>query len=509
MKPRVSAATGEPVYCDVPPFHPDTRFPELPFNDVSPRPNPVYRLLRCALAELGLDRDGYSTPRWDPFASIIREGDTVVIKPNFVLHRNDGGGPLEAVVTHPSVLRAVADYAFIALKGHGRIIIADTPQMDCHWEELMKFERLDAIASFYRECLGFPLEVMDLRNFYVTDLSQRAYAGNRTSLPGDPMGTLKFDLSLLSAFQEIAGVETQFYGADCNREETIALHSGERHEYHVSRTLYSADVVISVPKMKVHKKVGVTLNLKGLVGTVTNKNCLVHYRLGTPSAGGDQLPNNRPSRDLQMVGLQRWLMDRTLARQSACGDYIYQTLRWLYHKLVRPFWKVSSETHSYDGGNWSGNDSAWRMTVDLAKLFFFLNKDGILGPEPARRFFSVVDGVVGGEGEGPLAPAPVRAGCIVAGENPVAVDLVAARLMGFDVRRIRQFGLIRLPEWDFGLRNPEDIEAVVDGVLLCGATLFDTSWMSPVPRFRPHPGWTGIIELSRTNPVAEEAGHKQ
>ena len=94
-------------------------------------PNPAYRLLRRALADLGLDRKELGTPRWNPFAGVVREGDTVVIKPNFVLHRNAGGGPLEAVVTHPSVLRAIVNYTFIALQGHGRIIIADTPQMDC------------------------------------------------------------------------------------------------------------------------------------------------------------------------------------------------------------------------------------------------------------------------------------------------------------------------------------------------------------------------------------------
>ena len=313
---------------------------------------------------------------------------------------------------------------------------------------------------------------------------------------------MKFDPSRLSAFQEIVGLEGQFYGADYCREETIALHSGGRHEYHVSRTLYSADGVISLPKMKVHKKVGVTLNLKGLVGTVTNKNCLVHYRLGTPSAGGDQLPDNRSLSDLRMVRLHRWLKDHTLAYQSVCGDHVYQQVRWLYRKFVRPFRMVSAETRILDAGNWSGNDSAWRMTVDLAKLFFFLDEDGGLRSEPARRFFCVVDGVVGGEGEGPLAPTPVRAGCIVAGENPIAVDLVAARLMGFDVGRIRQFSLIKLQDWDFGLRNPEDIEAVVDGKPLSGATLFDSSWVSPVPRFSPHPGWTEMIGFGGTSPEA-------
>lgn len=36
--------------------------------------------------------------------------------------------------------------------------------------------------------------------------------------------------------------------------------------------MYDADVYISIPKLKTHQKVGVTLNLKGLVGSISNKN---------------------------------------------------------------------------------------------------------------------------------------------------------------------------------------------------------------------------------------------
>lgn len=76
MQLRVSVVTGEPVYCDVPPFHPDSCFPELPFTEVSPMPNPAYRLLRRALADLGLDREGLGTPQWNPFSGVVRECDT-------------------------------------------------------------------------------------------------------------------------------------------------------------------------------------------------------------------------------------------------------------------------------------------------------------------------------------------------------------------------------------------------------------------------------------------------
>ena len=54
--------------------------------------------------------------------------------------------------------------------------------------------------------------------------------------------------------------------------------------------MLNADVFISVPKLKAHHKVGATLNVKGLVGTVQSKNELPHWRIGFPSVGGDEFP---------------------------------------------------------------------------------------------------------------------------------------------------------------------------------------------------------------------------
>lgn len=52
-----------------------------------------------------------------------------------------------------------------------------------------------------------------------------------------------------------------------------------------------ADVFINLPKMKVHKKTGVTLSLKNLVGINADKNWLPHYSGGSPRNGGDQFSN--------------------------------------------------------------------------------------------------------------------------------------------------------------------------------------------------------------------------
>ena len=50
-----------------------------------------------------------------------------------------------------------------------------------------------------------------------------------------------------------------------------------------------------------------------------------------------------------------------------------------------------------------------------------------------KKYISIVDGIVAGEGNGPKAPDSVNAGCIIAGSNPVSVDVVCARMMNFDM----------------------------------------------------------------------------
>jgi uncharacterized protein (DUF362 family) len=487
----VAARCTTPVYNQEPPYHPSMAYAELPFSFVSATANPAYTLLRQLLVDLGLDSAHYGESNWNPLGQIVRPGNIVVLKPNFVISHNAGGSSLDALVTHPSILRALVDYAFVALKGEGKIIIADAPQMDCNWDILMRHERLDAIQEFYYREFGFPIDVCDLRNFEVIDNRQPAYPSNRRELPGDPLGSVVVNLGKESKFYGLPSHD--YYGADYDRSVTNLHHQGETHEYCVSKTVLAADVVISVPKMKVHKKVGVTLNCKGLVGINTNKNYLVHYRLGTPSSGGDQLPDLQNATDSLIVKTQRWLMDRTLAKDSAVGELAYRTAHGLYQHVVRRFAPVSPETRIRDAGNWYGNDSAWRMTADLANIVRHCDRSGEMQSLPQRRFFSVIDGIVGGEDNGPLAATAKPVGCLVAGEDIFAVDMVATRLMGFDARVLKQFS--GRPEED----RLEAVRAIVDGHVIDGDELFDPFDRDPRLDFKPHPGWAGQIEVARSH----------
>lgn len=493
MTENVAIGITIPFYNTNPPFHPHIPYPELPFSEFSANLNLPYHLLRDLLHNLGYDSQNFGKKEWNPFGSFIKPEQTVLIKPNFVQHYNASGGDLFAVITHPSILRAIIDYCFIALKGIGRIIIADAPQMNCNWKQLMEALKLDTIQEFYHSKFNFNIEIYDLRNFFLIDPQQPAYSKNRERSLGDPLGSVIVNLGQLSSFYGLPS--ENYYGADYDRNETISHHHGETHEYCVSKTILSADVFISVPKMKVHKKVGITMNLKGLVGINTNKNYLIHYRLGLPNKGGDQYPHGQKIADNFVINMQRWLFDKALAKQTQWGDLAYKIALKVYRMFISPVRKVSVSTIIHDSGNWYGNDTTWRMTADLAKILFFADSKGKLHNSLQRSIFCVVDGIVGGENDGPLAPEVKPCGCLVIGKNPFVVDMVATRLMGFSIRKIRQFDLIFNKNWNFSINSLSDIEVLLCGNKIKGESFFDPSWRDPIFCFKPHPAWIGNIEI--------------
>jgi len=138
------------------------------------------------------------------------------------------------------------------------------------------------------------------------------------------------------------------------------------------------------------------------------------------------------------------------------------------------------------------------MCCDLNRCLYYSDAHGLYleAPTPVRTVLTVIDGIVAGEGEGPLAPRDVPLGVVLAGTDPVAVDLVAVRLMGFDEQRIPK---ICEPMQDKGprittVRHPRDVvvREVTSGTLDVRELRLDEVSISDV--FAPHPGWRGHIE---------------
>jgi uncharacterized protein (DUF362 family) len=486
---------GTAEYSSLPPYNPSDRYPEyekeLGISEIS---NPAYEGVRTVFQLLEMDKEHYGTQEWNPLADVIRPGNTIVIKPNFVLSDHYRGGNLFSIITHPSVIRAIVDYVYKALSGEGKIIIADTPQMDCDFQELLERTRLDSIQDLYWKIHKFEIEIRDLRQFWFKYENENYVASQekRISLPGDPDGNVVINLAGKSAFDSV--MNRNFYGADYNRGETIYHHTGGRQEYMLSKTILNSDVLISVPKLKVHKKVGVTLNAKGLVGTITNKNYLVHYTLGTPKRGGDQFPENMlPASAKMIIALQRFLNDALLAKKSDLGSKLYKFAYSSYRKILKPLLKeTSKKIVLLDGGNWYGNDSAWRMVSDLMKISIYADKKGVLQDTPQRKIFSIIDGIIGGEGNGPLFPDEKKVGIIVSGFNHLAVDIVATRLMGFDWKKLPWISdLINNKDFDFFIRSVDEITTVSNDTNLSAVLNSSSRFFS----FVPHPGWRGHIEI--------------
>jgi hypothetical protein len=117
-------------------------------------------------------------------------------------------------------------------------------------------------------------------------------------------------------------------------------------------------------------------------------------------------------------------------------------------------------------GNWHGNDTIWRMILDLNKVLFYSGLDGTMRDGNfvnAKRYIGIVDAGLVGEGHGPLAPDPVWMGYLFCGVNPVAIDAVSAAFMGFDPLKIptiaRAFQVLYYPLCTFSY---EDVRVSID-----------------------------------------------
>ena len=471
------------------PWGPGKAYPELAalLGDQATvgAPNHVYAAVRAALRGCGLDAERFGTQEWNPLGALVARGTRIVLKPNFIRHWNPvPEASVESVITHGAVVRTMVDYALLATGLEGSVAIAEAAQHDCDFAEIRRIVGLDELVRFYDETLGFELEVIDLRREAVT--YRDAVIVERRALPGDPKGYRLVDLGSRSAFQG-SGLDPQrFRGADYDSQPTSEHHTGGRHEYLLSETVLSADLVVNLPKLKTHKKTGVTLALKNLVGINGDKNLLPHHCVGSVSDGGDEFPGKD--------GVDRL---RSFATEVARG-LLKRGIGTGLVRLVRRAENAVRGDAFIRSGNWHGNQTTWRMCLDLNRIFYYSDKRGEHweAAEPVRRALTVVDGIVAGEGEGPLAPRDRPLGVVLASRDPVALDLAAVRLMGFDearlpkVREAMTSNTLRLSP----VRSPDDVtvvESPPDGGPLRELGL---DALAAGESFAAHPGWQGHVE---------------
>ena len=407
-----------------PPFSPGESYPEYPFKNIAAAPNHVYALVRESFRRLGLDRTRFGTKEWNPLGELLRPGENVVVKPNWVYQENRGHGSREAVTTHPSIVRALLDYIWIALRGEGTVIVGDAPIQGCRLDKLLENLNWHALPAFYAENGRMEVVLEDWRlevyhgDAYVTFRKEVRPAGERFSV---------VDLGNYSALEPVSNDHKNFRVTYYDPSKLLLHHRSGKHEYCVSRRVLEADVIFNVSKLKSHRLAGITCCMKNLVGINGHKSFLPHFRQGSATEGHDEYP--RPN---ILKALQSTFADRHTAAQGRLSQFPYGLLRYSLLLLL----KLAGMRIRY--GAWHGNDTIWRTILDLNRIVLYADRQGFLQPSPQRRVFCLVDAVLAGEQEGPMRPKDRHCGVVIAGTNSLAVDTAAVKLLGFAMDLIPQ-----------------------------------------------------------------------
>ncbi|MBQ2622257.1 MAG: DUF362 domain-containing protein [Thermoguttaceae bacterium] len=410
-------------------FSPGVSYPEYPFgSDISDQKNDVYEMIRESFRMLGMDDSRYGTPQWSPLSEIIQPGETVLLKPNLVYHRNfapENG--LDCLITHPSLVRAMVDYVYIALRGKGNIIVADAPMQSCEFDVLKQNSGYNQMLDFYDKH-QVHIEFLDLRNV-ITKLENDVLI-NQPVVNSNENVTI--DLGQNSYHAGLSNERYKNYRI-LDYDPTIMTkhHNADKNEYLVAKKILDANVIINMPKPKTHRKAGVTIALKNLVGINTNKEWLPHHTKGSKMSGkGDEYLISSRFRVLHAYVQDLYNYFHARNENSFATK--------LSRKILGYFNKKAPQ-HRYDffsEGSWYGNDTIWRTILDLNLILRYVDSDGNLQKTRQRKVFNVADMIISGEAEGPLLPKPKDVGIIAMAYNSVCMDEVIAALMGVDIEFI-------------------------------------------------------------------------
>lgn len=451
--------------------------PELPGGQAD-------TMAQVALRELflawGLDAGRAGTAEWNPLAEFAPPGARVLIKPNWVLHWNQSGASMDCMITHASVIEAILEY--VSLTHPGSVVVGDAPLQGCDFEALCQAGGVHSMIRRFQE-RGLPLRVADFRRTVLLGAELGAHRlEDRRALDRYVL----FDLGQESLLEAHAADADKFRVTMYNPDLLRRTHSAGRHQYLIAREALESDLVINVPKLKCHRKSGVTGALKNLVGINGNKEFLPHHRKGGAGAGGDCYAGRsrlkRKAEDLLDAANRR--QPGMLLKALVGGADVLSRLAAL-----------TGEDSNLEGG-WYGNDTVWRMVLDLQRILRYGREDARLAAEPQRRVIHITDAIVAGEREGPLAPTPVPSGFLTGASNAAAAEWVHSRLMGFDPGKIplvkEAFRPFRFPLVSF---LPGEIEVRL------GPERLAVNQVRPLDgrAFVPSRGWQGHCELDTRN----------
>ncbi len=392
-----------------------TQYPVFPYDVDSE----IKQALLDVFSGMGLSRE-------NPFSTYISPGQSVLIKPNWVRDRNPLGFDIESLITHPSIIKYVLDFLAIAMEGKGKIIIADAPLQNCNFENLKKNIRLDEIVETFNKqnpsielivedwrittIPNSKLNIRDIQKFRITDNEDIKKEYNI------------IDMAENSFLEDISEYSNRFRVTKYKPSLMQDHHRPGKHEYLVTKRIHDVDFFINIPKLKTHIKAGLTCSMKNLVGINGHKEFLPHHIKGSYFDGGDNYSSSSWFKT-KYENLYDYLWENVNQLSVIKRKFIMKALDYLL--LVSRL----TGSENITAGSWRGNDTIWRTTLDLNHIAYFCSNKPL-------KILNIVDGIIAGEGQGPLEPSPKPLGILIAGENPAYVDAVVARIIGFNISRI-------------------------------------------------------------------------
>lgn len=344
-------------------------------------------------------------------------GKKVLLKPNWVKQNYLPQDEI-CLCTHNSFILAVLE--FVLKRKPCSVLIGDAPIQGCYWERLITPDFVDKVQSL-SEKYNVQVLVKDFRRVFFDTVA------NKLDDQRNPMSSyIIFDVGKKSYLEPItvAG-KKNFRVSQYNPDKFTDTHKPGMHKYCIVKELFSADVVISLPKIKTHQKTGITCALKNIVGFNGDKDYLPHHRVGGTGMGGDSYPGNNRIRywaELAMDNANRNM-----------GNKWYR----VWFKISTTLWALSfpGKEHQWHAA-WYGNDTTWRMVMDLNMIMYYGKEDGTLANTPQRFLYSFCDGIVGGQGDGPLSPDPLNLGVVSFTNDSTTNDICMATLMGLPVHKL-------------------------------------------------------------------------
>lgn len=403
--------------------------------------------LATALLRLGASR-GWSREGRGPLSAVVPPGARVVVKPNLVLHYNQGPGGMEPLITHPALIRTVVE-ALLATDA-AQVVVGDAPLQACDFDVLMEKTGLGEWAAALAKREPRFGGIRDFRRTVsVFHSNVRVAAEDIQPLSGFSL----FNLGTESLLEPISDGSNRFRVTYYDPTLMVRTHSRGLHQYLIAGDILDADMVVNLPKLKTHKKAGITCALKNLIGINGNKEFLPHHRVGGAKDGGDCYPGH---------SAVKLMLERVLDLQNTTKSL---PMGRLYSFLARQLDRAARLTGDRYGveGSWAGNDTIWRTCLDLNRILLYGKRDGSIADTRQRKVLHLVDAIVAGQGDGPLASDPLPMGLLMAGENAAAVDYIGAQLLGYDPNLIplvrHAFDRFRWPIADF---SPDEVTVAGD-----------------------------------------------